>query len=291
MEAQCHVNDLARKVHELKYFPVPNSIVLSLFRTITKKKCTFEDISSIVEPDASLCAQLLRVANSAYFGLRGKVNSIQKAVMLIGVDEVRNLSLAICLANQFKTGTLAKGFNLRQFWVHNLLSSFCAREVGRGKPFLDLDEVYLMGLLHDLGRLAMAQVMPDDFNLIEVKARKLNITPWEIERTHGVTHTVIGRILADRWSLSEEMSDVLEFHHEPTKSKKYSRECAIINIAAYVAKLVEAKDGAGPEPILPDTKVFLLAGIELEKLNFFYEKTLKLREEVEMLADIIVGQA
>ncbi|NPA94633.1 MAG: HDOD domain-containing protein [Thermodesulfobacteria bacterium] len=291
MENQCHVNDdLARKVHELKYFPVPNRIVLSLFRTITKKKCTFEDISSIVEPDASLCAQLLRVANSAYFGLRRKVNSIEKAVMLIGVNEVRNLSLAICLANQFKVGSLAKGFDLRRFWIHNLLTSFCAKEIGKDKSFVDVDEVYLMGLLHDLGRMAMAEIFPEDFNLIEVKARKLGVGVWEIERTHGITHTIIGRILAERWALTPQLSDILAFHHEPIKSKKYSRECAVINVAAYIAKMVESNAQGSPEPLLPDTKVLLLAGTELEMLDSYYEHANKLLDEVEVLADVIVGQ-
>ncbi len=289
MEAQFYTN-LAQRVDEIKYFPVPNSIVLSLFRTITKKNCTFEDISSIVEPDASLCSQLLRVANSAYYGFKGKVNTIDKAVMLIGVDEVRNLSLAICLVNQFRTGILAKGFDLRRFWIHNLMTSFCAREIGKEQAIFDEDELYLMGLLHDLGRLAMAQLMPDEFNLIELRGRKKQAFPWIIEQEMGVTHTMIGRLLAHRWGLSPQIANVLEFHHDPPASGHFSRECAVVALAAYLAKKLEAEGGSGPEPKLPDTKVFLLAGIRLENLDSFYEKAADMQDEIEVLADIIVGQ-
>ncbi len=289
MEAQFYTN-LAQRVDEIKYFPVPNSIVLSLFRTITKKNCTFEDISSIVEPDASLCAQLLRVANSAYYGFKGKVNSIDKAVMLIGVDEVRNLSLAICLVNQFRTGILAKGFDLRRFWIHNLVTSFSAREIGKDQSIFDEDELYLMGLLHDLGRLAMAQLMPDEFNLMELKARKRQVSVWEIEKELGLTHTLVGRLLADRWGLTSQLADVLEFHHDPSASKRFSRECAVVAIAAYMAKRLEAANGEGLEPALPDTKVFMLAGIKLENMELFYHRAQGILDEIEVLADIIVGQ-
>ncbi len=288
MEAQSY-KDLAERVRKIKYIPVPNSIALSLFRTITKKNCTFEDISSIVEPDASLCAQLLRVANSAYYGFKGKVNTINKAVMLIGVDEVRNLSLAICLVNQFKAGVLARGFDLRRFWIHNLLTSFCAREMGKEYPMFDADELYLMGLLHDLGRLAMAQLVPDEFNLIEVKARKKKVLPYVVEKQEGITHTSIGRLLSERWGLTPQISDVLEFHHDPLSSRSFPRECAIVSLSAYQAKMVEFTAGTGPEPELPDTKVFLLAGVELEKMDHFFGKTMELLDEIEVLADIIVG--
>ncbi len=290
MESNLCKSDIAQKVHEIRYFPVPNSIVLSLFRTITKKNCTFDEISSIVEPDASLCAQLLRVANSAYFGFRGKVKTIEKAVMLIGVDEVRNLSLAICLVNQFKNGILAKGFDIKKFWVHNLLTAFCAQEIGKDKPFFDKDELYLMGLLHDIGRLVMAQLMPDEFNVIEVKARRLGVYPWTVEQELGIMHTEVGYLLAKKWALSEQMAQVLEFHHHPALSKGFSRECAVVAVAAYVAKMVEASRGAGPEPKLPDTKVFLLAGMELKQMDDFYNRALDLKNEIDDLANIIVGQ-
>ncbi len=291
MDTQVCTSDLAQKIHEIKYFPVPNNIVLNLFRTISSKDCTFNEISSIVEPDASLCAQLLRVANSAYFGFRGKVNTIEKAIMLIGVDEVRNLSLAISLANQFKSDVLAKSFDLKRFWIHNLMASFCAREIGTKVPYFDADELYLMGLLHDIGRLAMAQLLPDEFNMIHNASRKRCIHLWELEKQIGVTHTEIGRILADRWGLSEQMAEVLEFHHEPLNSKKFSRECSVIAIAAHLAKMVEAAGGDGLEPKLPDTKVFLLAGVEVQQMDLFYEKAIRLKDEIVALADIIVGQS
>ncbi len=291
MESQLCKSDIAQKVHEIRYFPVPNSIVLSLFRTITQKNCTFDEISTIVEPDASLCAQLLRVANSAYFGFRGKVNTIEKAVMLIGVDEVRNLSLAICLVNQFRNVVLAKGFDIKRFWVHNLMTASCAQEICKDKQFLDKNELYLMGLLHDIGRLAMAQLMPDEFNYIEVKARRLGVHPWAVEQKLGMTHTEVGYLLASRWGLSDQMAQVLEFHHSPMLSKGFSRECAVVAVAAHIAKMVEASSGVGPEPVLPDTKVFLLAGIELNQMDLFYEKAMNLKDEIDNLANIIVGQS
>ena len=96
--------------------------------------------------------------------------------------------------------------------------------------------------------------------------------------------------MADRWGLTSQLADVLEFHHDPSASKKFSRECAVVAIAAYMAKRLEAANGEGPEPALPDTKVFMLAGIKLENMELYYHKAQGILDEIEVLADIIVGQ-
>jgi len=290
MEAQSQIDDLSQKVLDIKYFPVPSSIILNLFRTIAEKNFTFEDITAIVEPDTALCAQLLKVANSAYFGLRGKVNTLEKAIMLIGVNEVRNLSLAICLVNQFHRVSLAKGFDLKRFWIHNLLTALSAKELAKDKPYLDPDELYLLGLLHDIGRLVMAQVMPEEFHLIHLNAKKLGVLPWDVERAKGLTHTFWGHMLAKRWTLTEKMAHILAYHHEPLRSGVFSRECAAIQVAAYVAKMIEAKEKQLPEPRVPGQKILLLAGINLEEMGILIEKIVELQDDIVALADVVIGR-
>ena len=289
MEAQSQIADLSQKVLDIKYFPVPSSIILNLFRTIAEKNFTFEGITAIVEPDAALCAQLLKVANSAYFGLRGKVNTLEKAIMLIGVNEVRNLSLAICLVNQFHRVSLAKGFDLKRFWIHNLLTALSAKELAKDKPFLDPDELYLLGLLHDIGRLVMAQVMPEEFHLIHLNAKKLGVLPWDVERAKGLTHTFWGQRLAKRWGLTEKMAHILAYHHEPLRSGIFSRECATVNISAFIAKTLEAKAEQLPEPKMPGQKILVLAGTNLDETDLLMGKIQESYDDVEALSDIVIG--
>jgi len=276
------------RIAELEYLPAPSPIVAKLLASITEKHTTFEDISSIIESDAAVTSQLLKIANSAYYGFRRTVEDLERAVMLIGITEVRNICLAICLVNQFNPRLLPKGFTLYSFWTHNLMTSFCCKELARDQQWVHDDEIYLMGLLHDLGRLAIAATMPEKFNMIALLSRKKEIPISRAEEASGLPHTEVGGWLAIKWGFSEKIKAVLKYHHAPLSSARYSRECALVQTAASISKEIdpEMEQQKGD---LPDPRILALAGISLEELASLTEKAASLQEEVCQIASVLVG--
>jgi len=280
---------IAQKINKLDFFPVPNSVIIALLKTIVEKKCTYEDIGSIVELDASLSFQILKIANSAYFGFKNEIRTIERAIMLIGTEEVRNLTLALSLVNQFKKIKLAKNFDFKRFWFHSLLCASCAKMIASQNPIFENDTLYVMGLLHDLGRLIMAQVMPDQLNIILLKAQNNKVHPWKIEKESGLLHTEIGKAIAKRWSLTKETAEVLVYHHNPTQSPRFCRECAVVKVASSICKQLEI-DIYGEVEIEPlSSKVLALAGITYNDFDELIEQAKQLKDEVSILTEILVN--
>ena len=276
------------RIAELEYLPAPSPIVARLLASITERHTTFEDIASIIESDAAVTSQLLRIANSAYYGFRNEVNNLNKAVMLIGIREVRNLCLAICLVSQFNPQLMPKGFELYTFWTHNLMTSFCCREIARKNQWLQQDESYLMGLLHDLGRLAGAAAMPDRFNSAVLISRKKNIPISAAEEASGMAHTELGKWLAIKWGFPGKLKAVMRYHHDPLSSVRYSRECAVVLIAAYIARVLES--GQKTDDLqLPSPKIAALAGIDTEDIDSLLGSAEKIQQEVSQLASVLTG--
>ena len=288
MENTLHIDEVHNKIAELEYLPAPSPIVAKLLASITEKNTTFSDISSIIESDAAVTSQLLKIANSAYYGFRRTIEDLERAVMIIGIKEVRNLCLAICLANQFKPNLLPEGFALYTFWTHNLMTSFCCRELARDYAWIQEDEIYLMGLLHDLGRLATAATMPDKFNSIVLLSRKREIPISKAEEISGLPHTKVGGWLATKWGFSEKLKAALKYHHDPSSSARYSRECSVVQTGAYIARVLELEGKRG-EVDLPDSKILTLAGVSFEELDSLTSRAEKLQEEVSQIASVLVG--
>ncbi len=289
MENTVIVEEAQGKIAELEYLPAPSPIVARLLASVTDKNTTFTDISATIKSDAALTSQLLKIANSAYYGFRRSIVDLERAVMVIGIKEVRNLCLAICLVNQFKPKLLPKGFSFYTFWTHNLLTSFCCKELAKDHEWIQDEDIYLMGLLHDLGRLATAATMPDRFDSIALLSRKKDMPISKAEEAYGLSHTEIGGWLAIKWDFSEKLKAALKYHHEPFSSTRYARECALVQIGAFIAKTLEETEKRGAKVDLPNPRVMALAGIDFDRLDMLTEKAEELKEEVCQIASVLVG--
>ncbi len=288
MENTLQISEVESRIAELEYLPAPSPIVAKLLASVTEKHTTFSDISSTIESDAAITSQLLKIANSAYYGFRRTIEDLERAVMVIGIREVRNLCLAICLVNQFNPRLLPKGFAIHSFWTHNLMTSFCCKELAQDQIWVQGEEIYLLGLLHDLGRLATAATMPDRFNSVALISKKKDIPISVAEDMSGLSHTQIGGWLAIKWGFSEKLKAALQYHHNPFASARYSRECALVQTAAYIAKVLESDKKEKIE--LPSSRVLAVAGVNFDKLNALMEKAEEFKEEVHQIASVLVGQ-
>jgi putative nucleotidyltransferase with HDIG domain len=174
-------------------------IVFRLQSAIQEEGVSFASVAQIIERDPAMTARLLKAANSAFFGVRTEVRTAEQALVLLGVHTVRNLLVVTSLHGTLRRFRLAPQFRLVRYWEHSLVTAVVAKVLALHVPRVATDDAFVCGLLHDIGKVAMASLFFDE--------RAVVLTPSafsdrEIEQSlFGCDHTEIGAALAEQWRL------------------------------------------------------------------------------------------
>ncbi len=198
--------------------PTLPAYVLDLNALLSNASVDLKKVGAVIRTDPSLSAQVLRLCNSALFGLRRRVISIEQAAVLLGTERLRTLVLA-CSVMQF-AGKKLTGAQLSSFWQHSFLCALLSERVARQVDYFEKEQAYLGGLLHDIGQLPLWIVVLEE----EAKHRSLPPPDWPddviIEREYfGTDHCKVGRSMAVAWNFMPSFIDVFEHHHHPDRAQ------------------------------------------------------------------------
>jgi HD-like signal output (HDOD) protein/CheY-like chemotaxis protein len=219
---------LAGKMRALPSFPL---VYLDIIREIESPNSSIQGIAEIVAKDPGITAKILQVVNSAAFGLPEKVNDPVEAVQQLGMTTVRSLALSAQVFSSFKPGRL-KNFSADALWSHLMRCGDLARTIMRreGVKFAESEDAYTAGMLHDIGKLMLADSVPDDFAkaLKLAENEKIPLHRAELE-IFSATHTGLAAYLFGLWGLPAPIVEAVAFHYEPEKSdlKKFSALTAV----------------------------------------------------------------
>ncbi len=192
-------------------------------------------LQKVVEHDPALVTRLLKVVNSSFYGLPGEINSVDRAIVLLGLQAVKNVAVAASLGQLFRGSDLGAGRSPADLWRHCVAVAVAARELskfsGRGKP----EEAFLCGMVHDLGVLLELQVWPEKFRSVCDEAATGERPMTMIERDRfGSDHTLLGAGLAARWKFPKSCRDVCRHHHRPELADAESTDVVALVYAADV---------------------------------------------------------
>ncbi len=229
--------DMTDRVHALvdrgASLPSIPALGLELLSIIRKpiESIDMRELVSLVERDPTLVARILRVSNSVYYGVRREVTSVSHAISLVGLDETLNyLNFYLIKAIMPECPTL-KHFSADDFWSHSWSTAVAARMLGRPQLLVTAmpGELYLAGLLHDIGKVVLAVHMTDDFEKALEMAHVTQIPLHEAEmHIFGVDHALLGAHLLDNWNLPGWILDAVAFHHDPGEAPEEHREMAML---------------------------------------------------------------
>ncbi len=199
------------------------------------------DIGAVIQQDASLTARLLKIANSPLYGFRSRVDTISRAVTVIGQRELRDLVFAVSAVRTFAQIPVELA-NMASFWRHSIFTGIVAKLLAQECGVLHTERLFVAGLLHDLGELLIFHKMPE----LAQKALRRSIALDEplhlAERTlMGFDHGAVGGALATLWELPPALLGAIRFHHEPDAAPG-GLEAALIHLANSIAHLAEAPD-------------------------------------------------
>jgi HD-like signal output (HDOD) protein/signal transduction histidine kinase len=195
--------------------PTLPHILVKLIKTCNQDKGSLKEISRIVEKDPSLAGKVLRLVNSAYYGLPRKVGNVEQAVTYLGTETVKNTAICASVLGVFHQAKGDSVFNMKLFWRHSLKCALLARLIATKIRYGDPDEAFLSGLLHDIGRLVLYTNYKSDYSdLLEMYRDRPDLLMAGETRLGG-THAEIGAWLLARWKFPSFLADSILYHHEP----------------------------------------------------------------------------
>jgi HD-like signal output (HDOD) protein len=229
------------------------SINRALGELVRSEQSLNSQIAEVIRRDPSLSARLLRMVNSVYLGLSTRVNNIEEAVFFLGLRQIRELSLATPVIEEIEQlqQNVAGTLPWKELWNHSIGTAILTREILASTPLhIDDDTDYLVGLLHNVGKVVMAYAFPDELQrLLESSAA----TPEEFARHEreliGWDHARIGAEYLRRHQLSEEIVHAVSYHNEPDRAPRHRLFAAAVQVADYLVRYKGITGGF--EPVAP----------------------------------------
>ncbi len=228
---------LAQRIDDIDRLMTLPQVVFQINELVESRTASAADLHRVIKADPVLSARLLKLVNSAYYGLPGKVASLEKAVILLGVTAVKNLAVAASVEQLFRNVKLAGPYSGRDLWMHCLAVSAGARNLAQRAGMPRLDEIFMAGLIHDLGLLAAAQVVPHDFvQVVQICSTSEQRWPVVELEIMGMNHWDAGARLAQRWRFPEELIGTIVGHHSWTDEQGRDADlCRILFLADTLA--------------------------------------------------------
>jgi putative nucleotidyltransferase with HDIG domain len=230
-------------ISKIQSFPSMPATGAKMLRMLEDPETTVDEIEDVLRQDPGLTGNVLKLANSAYFGIPSKVSSTRQAVLLLGLKKLIQLVIASCVNAAMDKPV--PGYNLPpgNLWRHSIAVSIASEALVKGKKNLEIEDIFTPALLHDIGKLILGHFVKEDQAAIEKIASQG--VPYVVAENMvlGTDHAEIGAQILTQWSFPCDVVDAVRWHHDPDFPEKPGSAIDIV----YLANLLCQTDGAGNE--------------------------------------------
>jgi HD-like signal output (HDOD) protein len=224
-------------------------VYTSLRAALDDPRTSVTRIADILGQDAALTARLLRLVNSAFYSFSVPVETVSRAVLLVGTEQVHDLALATMVVRLFD-GIPAGLIDMPGFWQHGLATGVAARVLGAFRREANVERLFVAGVLHDIGRLVLLRGQAHAYRHALVRCGREGAPLAALERELlGVDHTDVGGALATAWHLPPALRDAVAFHHAPGEAADHPDEAAIVHLADVIVHAMQL--GRSGDPRVP----------------------------------------
>lgn len=249
MSQELNIQKILGKIDKLPTLPY---VVTTLSDMVRNPNTSAADIHKVIMKDQSLSSRILKLVNSAFYGFSERISSISHAIVILGFNTVKNVALTASVFDMFaKDSKREELYSRKNFWLHSLGVATAARIIGVKAKLPSVEDLFVAGLLHDIGKLVLDQFVHERFVdvLTLVNEKDILIKDAEMEVLGGVTHAQIGAWLATKWKLPQGLVQMIGFHHRPELSEHLLKPIACIHLADIVVRSLDI--GSGGDKRIP----------------------------------------
>ncbi|ADC71779.1 metal dependent phosphohydrolase [Thioalkalivibrio sp. K90mix] len=236
----------------------------TIFIRLSDPTANVAAITEAVELDPTIAAKTLKVANSSLYGFPEPIDTLHRAVSIIGLQQMRQIVMSTVVIEHFR-GVPVIGVDMESFWRHSLAVGVLSRSIARFRREANIERLYLYGIMHDLGRLLMfLHLSSRTDELINIRERERMLL-FEAETEFlGFDHATIGAELMEHWNMSPAQVEATRFHHAPRDAQAFPVETAIVHVADSIANALRL--GSSGERFVPpvEAETFDRIGLEME---------------------------
>lgn len=223
-------------VDRMKALPTLSIVVANAIQVVSNPLTSASDLSRIISVDQALTAKVLRLANSAFYGFPFRIKNITQAIAILGFDTIRNLVLTVSVYKIF-TKDINIEFSHQEFWKHCVGVAICAKLLAKRIKYKSIEGAFTAGLLHDIGKNFFEEYMTNEFQQVLKYVKEHNTSIYNAEKeVIGVDHATVGKWMAEKWNLPQELVAGIGYYHNPNEEKEEYVIATIINAANILCK-------------------------------------------------------
>ncbi len=262
--------------------PLPTSIG-KVLEICQKPNAQPADLNKVISLDPVLLARVMKLINSAYYGLNQEVTSLVRAIIMLGLNTIKNLALSTAVLGTINADkTKSPVLNLDGFWLHSLCVGVTAKHLARlrGVPPLDVENYFFCGLLHDIGKVPLNNRAPEEYLAALGASGDQRIPLVQAEyHTMDFSHVEAGSLIIQTWKLAEDILDVVSWHHDPLGYTGTNRDILFtVVLADYFANIMEIGFSGNRYPSVPPAEVYKALGLSWGQIE---DLEPQVRQEIE----------
>ncbi|MFO7707530.1 MAG: HDOD domain-containing protein [Desulfobacterales bacterium] len=269
---------------QVKSFPGMPATAAKLMPLLQDPDSSPAQIEEIMKYDPGLTANILKLTNSAYFGLPTQVSSVRQAVMLLGWKRVLQLVMTMCMSALMKKPVPGYDLPRGELWRHSVAVSVAAETVVHSLSLAEADEVFTAALLHDIGKLVLGAYVNQDIGQIEQIVEKgisFDVAEYIVL---GTNHAEIGARILQHWSLPLGLVNAVHWHHDPESCRNGCVLSDVVHVANIIGRMIGYGKGRNGQPVEPAAEVVERLGLTPDRMEKLAEQTL---QDVTRLSNVL----
>jgi len=257
------ISDPQKIIDKIDDLPTLPRTVLKITELVNDPKSSAKDLARIITDDQVLTARLLKLVNSSFYGFPQRISTVTAAIVLLGFDAIRNLLLTTSVFDLFANRNRQKKQVQERFWDHSLGCAVGAKVIGNYLRHDKIEELFVSGLLHDIGKIVEMMYLPDEFARVAAAVNRENLLMTTAEnKVLGYNHADIGKLLAEKWNLPAKLVQVIAHHHQPGNAGSFAMEAAIVHLADIFCRALNM--GHGGDDKIPPLDKFAWESLKIQ---------------------------